>query len=187
MDRLAQTTIIFFRPKEKCYWLLHIDSNSESQKKVCEDLDFLKQRIEDAAAPSADDKLEDKSFPSSSQTNLARFGRKTTVLQTEYASKPCSSCSMSQPTTANQLEDLIAAASNVHCLLDPVPSSLIKNGASLLSPYLSVLCNQSLEDIHFPISQKAAIIKLLVRKRGRDTTCRKNYRRVSNLTVSKKQ
>ena len=54
--------------------------------------------------------------------------------------------SMFQPTTAKQIEDLIAAAPNKHYLLDPAPTSLINNCTSLLSPYLSVLFNRLLEE-----------------------------------------
>ena len=102
---------------------------------------------------------------------------------TEYASNPGASFGMFQPTTAKQLEDLIAAAPNKHCLLEPAPTSLIKkNCASLLSPYLFVLFNRSLEEAYLPISQKEAIIKLLIKKRRLDTADRKNYRPDSNLT-----
>ena len=39
-----------------------------------------------------------------------------------------------------------------------------------------------LEEAYLPISQKAAINKPLIKKRGLDTADRKNYRPVSNLT-----
>ena len=89
---------------------------------------------------------------------------------------------MLQPTTSKQLEDLIAAAPNKHSLLDPAPTSLIKNCALLLLPFLSVLFNRSLEVSYLLISQKVAIIIPLIKKRGLDTADRKNYRAVSDLT-----
>ena len=57
-----------------------------------------------------------------------------------------------------------------------------KNCASLMSSYLPVLFNRSLEKAYLPISQKAAIIKLPIKKRGLDTVVMKNYRPVSNLS-----
>ena len=44
-------------------------------------------------------------------------------------------------TTVEEAERLIAAAPNKHCLLDSVPTALIKNCATLLAPLLSQLFN----------------------------------------------
>ena len=87
-----------------------------------------------------------------------------------------------EPTTQEQLTKMIAAAPNKHCVLDPAPTSLVKNCSSLLAPFLSKLFNRSLSESYVATSQKAAIITPLLMKMGLDKNDRKNYRPVSNLT-----
>ena len=127
------------------------------------------RKSDDAAAPSADDALQAEDFSKFFTDKISQIQKETNGdPNTEYASNPGGSFSMFQPTTVKQLEDLIAAAPNKHCVLDTAPLSLIKNCASLLSPYLLILFNWSLEEAFLPMSQKAAIIKPLIKKRGLD-------------------
>ena len=51
-----------------------------------------------------------------------------------------------RPTTVEQLMKMIADAPNKHCVLDPAPTSLVKNCSSLLAPFLSKLFNRSLSE-----------------------------------------
>ena len=85
-----------------------------------------------------------------------------------------------------KVEDLIIASPNNYCLLDPVPISLIKNCASLLAPYVSQLFNRSLTEGYIPASQKIAVVKPHLKKRGLDIGDGKNFRRVPNLTFISK-
>ena len=112
---------------ERCYLLLRIESNSASPKKLSEDLNLLMQKSDDIAASSADDALHAEDFFKFFTDKISQIQKETDgAPDTEYASNPGASFSMFQPTTAKQLEDLIAAAPNKHCLLDPAPTSLIK-------------------------------------------------------------
>ena len=80
-----------------------------------------------AATPSADDALQAEDFSKFFTDKIGQIRKETDgVPETEYASNPGASFSMFQPTTAKQLEDMIAGASNKHRLLDPAPSPLIK-------------------------------------------------------------
>ena len=91
-----------------------------------------------------------------------------------------------RPTTTEQLMKMIADTPNKHCVLDPAPTSLVKNCSSLLAPFLSKLFNRSLSESYVPTSQKAAIITPLLKKIGFDKNDRKNYRPVSNLSFISK-
>ena len=86
------------------------------------------------------------------------------------------------PITTEQFTKMIAEAPNKHCVLDPVPTSLVKNCSSLLALFLSKHFNRSLSESYVPTSQKAAIITPLLKKMGLDKNDRKNYRPVFNLT-----
>ena len=72
------------------------------------------------------------------------------------------------PTTVEETERLIASAPNKHCLLEPVPTALIKICATLLEPILSQLFNRPLSEGYIPTSQKVAVVKSLLKKRGQD-------------------
>ena len=85
------------------------------------------------------------------------------------------------------MEDLINASSNNCCLRDPVPTSLVKNCASIFAPYVSHLFNRSLAEGCIPTSQKVAVVKPHLQKRGLDIGDRKNLRPVSNLTFISKR
>ena len=91
-----------------------------------------------------------------------------------------------RPTKTEQLMKMIADAPNKYCVLDPAPTSLVKNCSSLLAPFLSKLFNRSLSESYIPTSQKVAIITPLLKKMGLDKNDRKNYRPVSNLTFISK-
>ena len=90
------------------------------------------------------------------------------------------------PITTEQFTKMIAAAPNKHCVLDPAPTSLVKNCSSLLAPLHSKLLNRSLSESYIPTSQKAAIITTLLMKMGLDKNDGQNYRPVSNLTFISK-
>ena len=49
----------------------------------------------------------------------------------DYTLHAGSSFSALKQTTSKEVEDLITAASNKYCLLDPIPTSLVKNYVSL--------------------------------------------------------
>jgi len=69
------------------------------------------------------------------------------------------------PVTAAEVEKLIASAPCKTCQLDPVPTWLIKDMKSLLSPFVALLFNKSLASGHFPQDFKNAVVKSLQKKR----------------------
>ena len=58
-----------------------------------------------------------------------------------------------RPTTTEELMKMIADAPNKHCVLNPAPTSLVKNCSSLPAPFLSKLFNRSLSECYVPTSQ----------------------------------
>ena len=45
-----------------------------------------------------------------------------------------------------------------HCVLDPVPTYIVKEVIDCLAPYIAVLINTSLAEAYIPTSQKMAVI-----------------------------
>ena len=142
LNRPAQATVIIFSSEGEVLLVAMHREQLGVPKKHWEDLDLLMRKSDDAAASSADDALDAEDFSKFFTDKISLIRKEADgASDTEYANNPGASFSMFQPITATQLEDLIAAASNKHCLLDPAPTSLIKNCASLLS-YLPVLFNR---------------------------------------------
>ena len=73
------------------------------------------------------------------------------------------------------------------CVLDPLPTKLLKTNVDILSPVITQIVNSSVTSGKFPSSQKSAIITPLLKKASRDPESLKNYRPiVSNLTFVSK-
>jgi len=72
------------------------------------------------------------------------------------------------------------------CLLDPIPTFLLKEYTDSLLPFLTAIVNASLRDGSLPASQKYAIVSPLLKKPFLDPAELRNYRPVSNLTFASK-
>ena len=90
--------------------------------------------------------------------------------------------------TTDEIEKLISSAlfKTCHCQLDPAPTWLVKDMRGLLSPFISLLFNKSLETGCFPSEFKKALVRPLLKKRGLDANQLKNFRPVSNLSFLSK-
>ena len=72
------------------------------------------------------------------------------------------------------------------CVLDPLPTSVLRDLVDVLLPFIHVMCNASLKEGHLPSSQKAAIVTPILKKVNADPDELKNYRPISNLTFISK-
>lgn len=83
--------------------------------------------------------------------------------------------------TSSDVEKLIGSAINKTCQLDPVPTWLVKEHCSLLSPFIALLFNESLSTGYFPNKYKHAMVFPLLKKNNMDANELKSFRPVSNL------
>jgi len=81
---------------------------------------------------------------------------------------------------------LITMAPTKSCALDPIPTFLLKEVIDVLLPYLTSMVNASLREGRLPQSQKHAVVTPLLKKAGLNADKLKNYRPVSNLTLTSK-
>ena len=98
---------------------------------------------------------------------------------------PYSSTQWTPAVTTDEVEKLIGSSSCKTCQLDPVPTWLVKDMKTLLSPFITLLCNKSLAVGCFPSDFKRAVVRPLL-KDGLDISQMKNYRPVSNLSFLSK-
>ena len=85
------------------------------------------------------------------------------------------------PVTVEEICKTIMCCPTTLCVLDPLPTQLLKTNVDILSPVMTRIVNLSLTTGKFPSSQKSAIITPLLKKASLDPESLKNYRPVSNL------
>jgi hypothetical protein len=88
--------------------------------------------------------------------------------------------------TADDVKSVIMAAPSKSCTLDPLPTDVLKKLLPELLPYITDMCNASLEQGSLPVSQLHAIITPRLKKAGADASDVQSYRPVSNLTFMSK-
>jgi len=80
-----------------------------------------------------------------------------------------------------ELSAIIQKSSSASCVLDPMPTSIVKNLLPTLLPIIQNIVNKSLTEKKMPTALKEAIVKPLLKKPSLDKEDFKNYRPVSNL------
>jgi len=77
--------------------------------------------------------------------------------------------------TADEVEKLIGSALCKTCQLNPVPTWLVKDMKTLLSPFIALLFNKSLATGCLPSEFKKTVVRPLLKKDGSDASQTKNY------------
>ena len=90
------------------------------------------------------------------------------------------------PVTVKEICKTTMCCPTTSCVLDPLPTQLLKTNVDILSPVITRIVNLSLTTGKFPSSQKSAIITQLLKKASLDPESLKNYRSVSKLAFVSK-
>ena len=83
--------------------------------------------------------------------------------------------------TADEVRSVIMGSSSKLCSLDPLPTDMLKKCLPELLPFITDLCNASLQQGCLPLSHRHAIVRPRLKKAGADASDVQNYRPVSNL------
>ena len=86
-------------------------------------------------------------------------------------------------TNCDEVEKTISNLPNKQCILDPIPTYILKKHSSILAPFITKVINLSLESGHIPIPLKVALIRPVLKNPTFDTNELQSYRPVSNLPV----
>ena len=81
---------------------------------------------------------------------------------------------------------MILSTKSTSCSLDQIPTYVLKEFLTDLLPYVTEMCNCSLQFGWLPLSQRHAIVKPILKKEGLDQDDVKNYQPISNLTYISK-
>ena len=90
------------------------------------------------------------------------------------------------PVTVKEICKTTMCCPTTSCVLDPLPTQLLKTNVDILSPVITRIVNLSLTTGKCPSSQKSAIITPLLKEASLDPESLKNYRPVSNLNFFSK-
>ena len=81
-----------------------------------------------------------------------------------------------RPADKEEIRDIIKKSACATCCLDPMPTSFIKQHASVMIPVITNITNESLRSGYVPFDLKEAVIKPLLKKQGLDISNFSNYR-----------
>ena len=85
------------------------------------------------------------------------------------------------PVTEEEVKKLIMSGNSKSCMLDPIPTTLLKASIDILTPVLTKIINMSLTTSQVPSKFKLAVVFPLIKKMILYREDFKNYRPVSNL------
>ena len=88
--------------------------------------------------------------------------------------------------TVDEVHELVKKSPNKSCMLDPLPTWLIKQHINVLLPILSRIVNMSLLSGEFPDAFKKAVITPILKKPSLNKEVFKNYRPVANMQFASK-
>jgi len=97
-----------------------------------------------------------------------------------------SSLSTFRSTTVDEVSSLIRRLPDKSSAADPIPTSVLKDVADLVAPYIVHLFNTSIAAGRFPSCFKRSFITPIVKKAGLDKEDVQSYRPISNLSVLSK-
>ena len=91
-----------------------------------------------------------------------------------------------RPLTTNDVINAIRRLPDKSSSADPVPTSVLKQIANIIAPFIAELFNCSLRKGLFPAQLKEVFITPVLKKSGLDATNASSYRPISNLSVLSK-
>ena len=173
-----------FREKENLFWETAVASNSGNPSKLWRTVTSL------LGVPSHSSTVQ-PAF--SAEDFLGFMGRKVETVRADTNGAPppvfgSVECSLSsfELSSEEDIRRIILSSPAKSCDLDPAPTFFVKDFLDCLLPFITRMCNVSLEESCLPPSQKKALITPRIRKPGLDRDDVSNYRPISNLTFISK-
>ena len=170
--------------KTREFWRSRIESDRTDPRRLWRSIDALlgRSRLAASASITADE-------------YCRYFAQKVDTVRRATAGSPppsfasnrsSSSLFTFQPTTTEEVALLIRRLPDKSSAADPIPTSVLKDVADLVAPYIARLFNVSVSVGRFPSSFKQAFVTPIVKKAGLDKEDVKSYRPISNLPILSK-
>ena len=160
-----------------------MESNQQQLFAIIDDITGTK--ASSAALPSYEDaSLLAQRFSDYFSGKISKLREQLSQLScTETSVEPMLKCSLVEFSFATEesLTKVIVSMKNKSCVLDPMPTELLKFCLPNLIKYLVNIVNKSYTTGNVPNLYKKAVIRPLLKKIGLDINNLSNYRPVSNL------
>ena len=170
-DKLAWITGLrdkhrFFKEKESLYWENFVSSNASDSKKLWRSVSTMlgKPAKQQSSLP-----------PFSASDFLTFLEKKVDAVRSATVGAPPpvfshTDCRLNsfKVCTPEVIERTIKASPAKCCELDPAPTFLVKACLDILSPFITLMCNASIQEGTLPASQKEAIVIPALKKFGLD-------------------
>ena len=117
------------------------------------------------------------------ETNAQSDGAQRDDIDNNFSGTPLSEF---KPVSCEEVRKIICKSPSKSCVLDPIPTWLLKKCIDELVPVLTTVCNLSLSCADFSDSLKLSFVIPLIKKITLDCEILKNYRPVSNLSFLSK-
>ena len=173
----------FYQKKQSDYWTGRIYESTNSPKKLWNSLKSVLGRN----TASSDNHITAEQFSD-------YFKKKTDEVAASTVNAPPpviedtaqSQLSHFECISLDECKRFILDSPTKHCILDPIPTWLLKKCVDVLLPFITFMCNKSISESKFPTMLKHAVITPLLKKPNLDPLDVKNYRPVSNLPFTSK-
>ena len=159
---------------------------------MCKDSKSLWSKLRCLLQPAAD---KTSTYQHSAEEFAQHFHNKVSAIRASTANAPSPSIvdrvvpeplSVFEPVTAAEVSSILVKSPAKHCVLDPIPTWLLKKVSTVLSPVIARMCNASISQSSLPSSQKCARTRPLLKKPSLDPSNLNSYRPISNLTFISK-
>ena len=186
--QLAQCNALVNKDKSHYYSKL-ISDNSHDSRKLWRELHKTLNRVSDATLPShKSEKSLANQFASFFSNKMKKIRDNFAPSGTEYDVHPPSDppkTTVFRQVSEEVVDKIIKTSQRKSCLLDPLPTFLIKECIDILRPSLTKLVNCSLMEGCVPDAFKSAVVTL-IKKPNLPSNDLKNYRPVSGLSFISK-
>ena len=175
------------------YYTTIIKDHSSNQKVLFKTVDKLLRKPKEKCFPSSNDDVSLANsfadyFISKIDIIYSALVEKSVDVEPslpESPTYPVEFCTFSQ-VTQDQVKIFAAKPSSKSCILEPLPTSVLKGYLTVLLPNITNIVNLSLSTGIFPDALKTAAISPSLKKLGADHEQFKNFRPISNLTFVSK-
>lgn len=126
-------------------------------------------------------KIRDKIQSSFVSPHIGSSSLSTQLMDSESSQGRVSYLNSFTPIDVSEFNTIVNSSKSVTCLLDPIPTKLLKELLPVIGTPLLHIVNASLASGHIPHTLKLAVIKPLLKKPNLDVNNVSNFRPISNL------
>jgi hypothetical protein len=177
---------VMFQSKFSSYWTSAIKSSAKNSKTLWSKLRCLLEIPTDDLSTEGDHSADE--FADYFVNKIAEIRQSTVtapppIIAGRTVAHKLDSFS---PITPEEVMLLLNRSSNKQCILDPIPTWLLKSVSSHIAPVIATMCNKSFAQSVFPDLHKKAVVRPLLKKPNLDTSDLASYRPISNLSFISK-